>query len=164
MPNVISDSSCLIALDNIGMVFILKDLYEKIYITEEVYNEFGQCVEDWIEIKPVENKNYLVLLNQLVDLGEASTIALSLELTDSLMILDDKKARTVANHLNLKFTCLLGIILKAKQQEIIPCVSEVLNKLKLVNFRISKAIENEVLRLANENKFFKDNPNMNWGE
>jgi len=86
----------------------------------------------------------------LVDLGEASTIALSLELTDNLMILDDKKARTLANNLNFKFTGLLGVILKAKQQEIIPSVLEVLNKLKSVNFRISDAIENEVLRLANE--------------
>ncbi len=150
MPNIISDSSCLIALDNIGMISILKDLYEKIYITEEVYSEFGQSIENWIEIKPVENKNYLRILNQLVDLGEASTIALSLELTDNLMILDDKKARTVANNLNLKFTGLLGVILKAKQQEIIPSVLEVLNKLKSVNFRISDAIENEVLRLADE--------------
>jgi predicted nucleic acid-binding protein len=39
MPNIISDSSCLIALDNIGLISILKDLYEKIYITEEVYSE-----------------------------------------------------------------------------------------------------------------------------
>jgi predicted nucleic acid-binding protein len=86
----------------------------------------------------------------LVDLGEASTIALSLELTDNLMILDDKKSRTVANNLNLKFTGLLGVILKAKQQEIIPSVSHLLSRLKSVNFRISEVIENEVLRLANE--------------
>ncbi len=150
MPKIISDASCLIALDNIGLISILKELYEKIYITQEVYSEFGQSIEDWIEIKSVENKNYVLLLNQLVDLGEASTIALSLELTDNLMILDDKKARSLANNLNLKFTGLLGVILKAKQQEIIPSVLEVLNKLKSVNFRISDAIENEVLRLADE--------------
>jgi predicted nucleic acid-binding protein len=150
MPNVISDSSCLIALDNIGMISILKDLYENIYITPEVYSEFGQSIEDWIEIKPVENKNYVLLLNQLVDLGEASTIALSLELIDNLMILDDKKARTVANNLNLKFTGLLGVILKAKQQQIISSVSDILNKLKSVNFRISDATESEILRLASE--------------
>ena len=150
MPNVISDSSCLIALDNIGMISILKDLYENIYITPQVHSEFGQSIEDWIEIKPVENKNYVLILNQLVDLGEASTIALSLELTDNLMILDDKKARTVANNLNLKFTGLLGVILKAKQQQIISSVSDILNKLKSVNFRISDATESEILRLASE--------------
>jgi len=150
MPNVISDSSCLIALDNIDMISILRELYGKIYLTEEVYHEFSKSVEDWIEIKPVSNKHYIQILNQSVDLGESSTIALSLELTDSLMILDDLKARKLANGLNLKFTGLLGVILKAKQEGVIQSVSEVLNKLKAVNFRISQAIENEVLRLANE--------------
>jgi len=150
MPNVISNSSCLIAPDNIDMVSILRKLYGKIYLTGEVYHEFGRSVEDWIEIKQVSNKHYIQILNQSVDLGESSTIALSLELTDSLMILDDFKARKLANGLNLKFTGLLGVILKAKQEGVIQSVSEVLNKLKAVNFRISQAIENEVLRLANE--------------
>ena len=44
MPKIISDASCLIALDNIGLISILKELYEKIYITQEVYSEFGQSI------------------------------------------------------------------------------------------------------------------------
>ena len=42
MPNVISNSSGLIALDDFDRVFILKELYGTIYITEEVYHEFGK--------------------------------------------------------------------------------------------------------------------------
>jgi len=125
MPNVIVDASGLIVLDNIDLTFILKALYGKIHITEEVYHEFGKEVEIWFEIQSVANKNYLKLLNTLIDLGEASTIALALEMEDSLMILDDLKARKVATELNLKFTGLLGVILKAKQPGIIPSVSEV---------------------------------------
>ncbi len=150
MPNVISDASGLIVLDNIDMTLILKALYGKIHITEEVYREFGKEVETWLEIQPVANKNYLKMLNTLIDLGEASTIALALEMEDSLMILDDLKARKVATKLNLKFTGLLGVILKAKQQGIIPSVSETLMKLKAVNFRMSPAIVQEVLKLAQE--------------
>jgi len=66
------------------------------------------------------------------------------------MILDDLKARQVAKNLNLKFTGLLGIILKAKQKGIVSSVKDVTNKLKSVNFRISQAMENEILRLADE--------------
>jgi predicted nucleic acid-binding protein len=150
MPNVISDTSGLIVLDNIDMIFILKALYGKIYLTEEVFHEFGKEVESWFEIQPVANKNYLKMLNTLIDLGEASTIALALEMEDSLMILDDLKARKVATQLNLKFTGLLGVILKAKQQGIIPSVSETLMRLKAVNFRMSPAIVQEVLKLAQE--------------
>ncbi len=150
MPNVISDSSGLIVLDNIHMTFILKALYGKIHITEEVYHEFGKEVESWFEIQSVTNQNYLKMLNTLVDLGEASTIALALEMENSLMILDDLKARKVATQLNLKFTGLLGVLLKAKQQGIIPSIAETLMKLKAVNFRMSPAIVQEVLRLAQE--------------
>jgi len=150
MPEIISDSSCLIALDNIGMLFILEKLYGKIYITEEVLNEFGKPVENWIEIKQVRNKNYIQIIKNFIDLGESSTIALSFEVKNSLMILDDLKARKFAESLNLKFTGLFGIILKAEQKEIIHSVRDVINKLKSVNFRISKNMEYEILRLSNE--------------
>ena len=115
MPDVICDSSCLIALDNIGMLFILQELYGKIYISEEVFSEFGKNIEGWIEIQHVEDRNYVGILNNLIDSGEASTIALSFQFEDSLMILDDLKARKLAENLHLKFTGLLGALLKAKQ-------------------------------------------------
>ena len=150
MPNVISDSSCLIALDNIGMLHILQELYSQIFISEEVLDEFGKRVEGWIVIKRVKNQNYVQMLSNLVDLGEASTIALSFEIEDSLIILDDQKARKLAENLHLKFTGLLGILLKAKHQGIINSVGEILFKLKSVNFRISEKMEYTILQLANE--------------
>ncbi len=150
MPNVISNTSCLIALDNIGMLFILKDLYGKVYISKDVSNEFGKSLMDWFAIKYVINRDYMRILENLIDLGEASTIALSLEIENSLMILDDLRARKLAKNLKLNFTGPLGVILRAKQEGTIDSVKEVLLKLKSANFRISKTIEDEVLRLAEE--------------
>ncbi|QTA81619.1 DUF3368 [Desulfonema limicola] len=150
MPDIISNTSCLIALDNIGMLFILKKLYGKIHIAEEVYNEFGKSVEDWVTVRQVKDKNYLKILNNIVDLGESGTIALSMEFQDSLMILDDLKARKLAENLDLKFTGLFGVILKAKDKGIITSVRDVINKLKAANFRISEKMEKEVIRLAKE--------------
>ena len=150
MPNVISDSSCLIALDNIDMLFVLRALYGKIYVTEEVSDEFGKGLEDWVEIRQIKDRNCMRILNSLIDPGEASTIALSLEIQDSLMILDDRKARKVARNLDAKFTGLLGVILRAKQERVIHSAKEALDKLRSAKFRISKAVEEKVLRLANE--------------
>ena len=150
MPNIISNTSCLIALDNIGMINILKNLYGKIVISTEVSHEFGKHVEDWIKIKQVKDRNYLKILNTLVDLGEASTIALALEFNNALTILDDSKARKLAKNLKVKYTGLLGVLLKAKDKNVISSVKEVLFKLKSDNFFISLSIEKEVLRLANE--------------
>jgi len=150
MPDIISNTSCLIALDNIGMLFILKKLYGKIYIAEEVFNEFGKSVEDWIAVRQVKDKNYVKILSNIVDPGESGTIALSLEFQDSLMILDDLKARKLAENLNLKFTGLFGVILKAKERGIVTSVRDVLHKLRSANFRISEKMEKEVIRLAKE--------------
>jgi|WetSurMetagenome_2_1015567.scaffolds.fasta_scaffold26032_3 predicted nucleic acid-binding protein len=150
-PKVISNSSCLIALDNINMLFILKEKYGKIIIREEVLYEFQKPIENWIEVKPVQNRNYLKVLSNIVDLGEASTIALSLELPEHLMILDDLKARKLAHNMKLPFTGLLGVIAKSKQMGIISSAEEVLSKLKSVNFRISPAMHEETLQLAGEN-------------
>ena len=150
MPDVICNSSCLIALDNIAMAPLLQSVYGHIAITEEVRNEFGKEPEKWIEIKRVTDRVALAVLETQVDLGEASTIALGLEIQNSLLILDDLKARKLANQLHLKYTGLLGILVKAKRQGILPSVRDVLRQLRSVNFRISVAMEQEILRLAQE--------------
>lgn len=150
MPDVICNSSCLIALDNIGKVSLLRDLYGVISITTEVLNEFGKSVETWIHVTTVTNQQQLQVLHTLVDLGEASTIALALEYPNSVMILDDQKARKLAAHLHLKFTGLLGILVKAKQLGFIQSVGEILQQLKAVNFRVAPAMEIEIMRLAEE--------------
>ncbi len=124
-PSIISNSSCLIALDNIGMIIILKELYGKIYITREVAQEVGIDFEKWVEIKSVKDQNCLKSLSNIVDFGEASTIALSLEFSLNTMILDDLKARRLAERLNLDFTGLLGVLLKAKKQGVIDSVHKI---------------------------------------
>lgn len=151
MPKIISNTSCLIVLDNIDALTILQKLYQNIYLTEEVAQEFGKPLESWMTVVTVKDKNYLRILNASVDLGEASTIALALQMQeDNVMILDDLKARKLAKQLQLKFTGLLGILLKAKQQHVISSVADIFTQLKNANFRVSEKLEKEVLRLAGE--------------
>jgi len=131
MPKIISNTSCLILLDNINALDILQKLYQNIYLTEEVAQEYGKPLETWMNVVTVKDKNYLRILNTSVDLGEASTIALALQMQeDNVMILDDLKARKLAKQLQLKFTGLLGILLKAKQQHIISSATDIFTQLK----------------------------------
>ena len=151
MPEIISNTSCLIILDNIDRLDILQKLYQTIHLTEEVAQEFGKPLANWMMVDVVQDKNYLRILNASVDLGEASTIALAVQMPgDSVMILDDLKARKLAKQLDLKYTGLLGILLKAKQQNIIASVSDILAQFRQVNFRFSEKLEAEVLKLAGE--------------
>ena len=146
MPNIISNTSCLIVLDNIGMLDVLKELYGKVFITEEVSKEFGKTVPDWIEVRKVSDNKYLKLMKNFVDLGEASTIALAVETDDIVIILDNLKARKLAQKLNLKITGTIGVLAKARKRNIITSTQEVLNKLRNEGFRISDEIEKEFLK------------------
>ena len=146
MPNIISNTSCLIVLDNIGMLGVLKELYGKVFITEEVSKEFGKTVPDWIEVRKVSDNKYLKLMKNFVDLGEASTIALAVETDDIVIILDDLKARKLGQKLNLKITGTIGVLIKARKRNIITSTQEVLNRLRNEGFRISDEIEKEFLK------------------
>ena len=146
MPKYISNTSCLIVLDNIDTLFILKELYDSIIITKEVSEEFGKAAPGWIDVREVKDKKYLKLMKNFVDLGEASTIALALEIEDNVVILDDLKARKLAKKLNMKMTGTLGVIINAKKRNIISSTKEVLDKLKNTGFRISNELEKELLK------------------
>jgi predicted nucleic acid-binding protein len=75
---------------------------------------------------------------------------LAAEFDDVLLLLDDLKARKLAAQLMFKTTGTLGIIHKAKQLSFIPKVKPLIDKLLLTNFRISKDVVNEILRLNGE--------------
>ena len=76
---IISDTSCLIALSNIGLLSVLRDLYQEILITQEVKDEFGEKLPDWIKVLKVKNVEKQREIAKELDKGEASSIALALE-------------------------------------------------------------------------------------
>jgi len=147
---IISDTSCFIILTNIGELHLLQKLYSKITTTVEIATEFGEPLPEWVEILSVKSKDTQRLLEMQIDKGESSAIALALEISDSLLILDDIKARKVATQLGLSITGTLGIIIKAKLEGIIPSVIPILNKIKQTDFRLSNEVELQVLKAAME--------------
>ncbi len=64
---VISDTSCLIILSKIGCLHILQSLFGEILITEEIRNEFGKTLPDWIVVKKAASHEIekILLLNML---------------------------------------------------------------------------------------------------
>jgi predicted nucleic acid-binding protein len=147
---VIADTSCLILLDKIGELSLLKKIYNSVSTTIEVAKEFSDKLPEWIIIEVVEDKKYQESLETQVDLGEASAIALAKETEGALLLLDDLKARKLATKLHLNFTGTLGVIHKAKQVGAIKKVKPLILKLEATNFRISENIVNELLRINGE--------------
>lgn len=148
---IISDTSCLILLEKINELDILRQMFGKILITHEIAVEYDLTLPPWIEITKPKNNKFKLGLENSIDLGEASAIALALELENSLLIIDDLKGRKVAEFYGLKITGTLGILISAKLNGLIPSIKPILNKIKSTNFRISLALENEILVKCGEN-------------
>jgi len=151
MPSiVISDTSSLILFDKIGEIELLAKVYDSVVTTPQIANEFGKLLPKWISIVEVKDEKYLEFLEIQVDIGEASAMALAKEIDNSILLLDDMKARKLAGKLNLKFTGTLGVIHKAKQLGIVDKIKPLIEMLLNTNFRISVDIISELLKLNNE--------------
>jgi len=147
---IIADTSCFITLSNIGELNLLRLLYKKIVTTTEIAQEYGESLPDWVEVVVVSDKAKQELLEMQVDKGEASAITLALESENPFLIIDDYKARKLANNLKLNHTGTIGVIIAAKQKGIIKSIKPILGKIKETNFRISIDLEFQALLLSNE--------------
>lgn len=147
---IISDTSCFIILSNIGELDILHQVYGQIITTMEIANEYGETLPDWVEIVNAVDKSKQQLLEMQIDKGESSAIALALETPNSMIILDDQKARRIAEKLGIAYTGTIGVIIKAKLLGIIPSIKPILEKIKQTDFRLSADIEIQALKESKE--------------
>lgn len=151
MPSlIIADASCFILLSKIGELQLLKEVYGQIITTPTIVEEFGETLPTWVQVLAAADNYRLQLLEMQLDRGESSAIALALERPGSTLIIDDYKARKIAERLGLKLTGTLGVILKAKANGVIPAITPLLEKIKHTNFRLSAELEAQALRAANE--------------
>jgi predicted nucleic acid-binding protein len=151
MPKtIISDASCLILLDKIAQLELLHRLFGTIITTSEIAMEFGQPLPEWVQIKVPADKNYQNIIENSLDKGEASAIALAVEFEDCLLIIDDLKGRKFAQQLGLTITGTMGVIVDAKLSGFIESVRPLLEQIRETNFRLSERIEQIILKNAGE--------------
>ena len=147
MPRIIiADTSCLILLQKIGELDILKKVFGKVFVTSTVSSEFGKDLPEWIERK--EPRNSLQQpLDVFLDAGEASAIALALEEDSPLLVIDELKGRKIARELKIDYTGTLGVIGAAKTKGEIASVKPIIDKIRNTNFRVSEILLKKILAL-----------------
>ena len=147
---IISDTSCIILLHKINEIELLHKFNKTVCITSVIKAEFNYPIPPWIEIKDPTDKQYSKILALELDEGETSAIALSLEIDDSILLIDDLKGRRIAEKLKLRYSGTFGLILRAKQEGIIGEIKPIIEKIKKTNFRFSEILLKSVLEQAGE--------------
>lgn len=145
---IVSDSTCLIALERIGSVEILPALFGSILIPPVVQREFGISIP-WLMVTELTDPSVAVTLKMIVDDGEAEAIALARQ-HNCRIITDDRRARSVARQYGLDIVGTVGILVLAKQRGIVSSIRPLLTKLEHIGFYFSTALREEVLHLAEE--------------
>lgn len=145
---IVSDSTCLIALERIGNVEILSALFGSIIIPPVVQREFGISVP-WLNVTQLSDPSLAVTLKMIIDDGEAEAIALARE-HNCRIITDDRRARSAARHYGLDVVGTVGILVLAKQRGVVSSIRPLLTSLENVGFYFSTSLWEEALHLAEE--------------
>jgi predicted nucleic acid-binding protein len=159
---VVSDTSPLCNLALIDHLWLLEAIYQTVIIPTLVADELAAANPpaipailqlDWIQ---TQSPTDVTIANQLqrdrgLDAGEANAIALALELKADDLLMDERLGRREARQLGLSIIGILGILVTAKQRNLIPQVQPVMDALiHQASFRVSPQLYQRVLTLANE--------------
>jgi uncharacterized protein len=99
----------------------------------------------------VHDRAIVEALSNELDIGEAETIALAVEMQAEQVLIDERLGRLVAFRLNLRYTGILEILVEAKGQSLIAEVKPLLNALiNQAGFWIATPLYNSVLQLVDE--------------
>ncbi len=144
MRKVVSNTTPLIALADIGHLDLLQKLYGEILIPEAVLNEIktepAKTVvnnSSWIKVKKIKKNDEKSLFRAKLHAGEVE-----------VMILADETAK----FLGMTVTGTLGILIRAKREGYIPAVRPLLDALMTDGLYISDVVRDYVLEAAGEGK------------
>ena len=149
---IIADTSCLILLTKIGELGLLQKFNRSIVVTPTILWEFKDSLPPWVQVLSPTYEKYQEILQFELDDGEASAIALAIEIDESTLLIDDLKGRKVAEKLKLNYSGTFGLILRAKQEGFIESIIPILAKVRATNFRFSDKLFETLIELAGEEK------------
>lgn len=159
---VVSNTSPLSNLAVIGEIGILQKIYPKVLIPPAVHSELicfdeiqsiiSNLVETgWLEVQTPENIQLTQTLNQLLDPGEAAAIALAVDTMADRLLIDERIGRSIASQYNIKIRGILGLLVNAKSQGLIPAIRPLLDRLiGEAGFRVGQTLYDRILQESGE--------------
>jgi len=157
----VSNTTPILSLYKIGQLTLLQSLFGHVIVSKAVHDEIAvsgkgkqghEAVDtaSYIQIKEVQNVLAVNLLRVQLDYGEAETIVLAKELGADVLLLDEKKARRIAQANAQPVIGTIGVLQAAKDKGLIPDMKTPLDSLIANGIWIDKSLYQLVLRNNNE--------------
>ncbi len=157
MKVVIADTGVIISLIHIGKLDLIENVFGEYYIANAVWVELNnydnpgfdrsKLAEIESKVRPIHSKNYL---SMVMDYGEAESVVLYEEIKADYLLIDDSKARAIAESVDINCIGTLGLLLKAKQKKLISELKPVFAEFLEVGRYFSKNLLNSILSQIGE--------------
>jgi len=143
---IIANSGPIISFARADYLYLLKETVKELIIPNAVFEDIvvkgrgkpgAEAVKEavWIKRKEAKDKNKVGKLSERLGEGESEAIVLAQEL-ESILLIDDSKARKEAESIGVECIGTLRILKEAKEMGLIERVKPVLDRLRDSGLRI----------------------------
>jgi uncharacterized protein len=155
---IVADSSALIALATCDALHLLLEVYDDVKVPEAVYMETvspekpqSDILASFLTGRVVQvDTSRSVLAAGGLGRGEIEAMTLYKQLSADLLLIDDQRARLIAEHNQIQCIGALGFLLIAKQEGKLNKVTPYVQKLRNSSLYYGDALLDKVLELAGE--------------
>ncbi len=151
---VVSDTTAITSLLAIGRAELLRQIFGEVLIPGAVLRELTLVhseVPDFLRVCEVTDGDAVRRIAAVLDAGEAEAIVLAEELAADFLLIDEADGRAIATQRGLPIIGLVGVLVRAKREGIIPMIGPILHDLVTIGeFWVSAEIRNRALADAGE--------------
>ena len=157
MKLVVADTGALISLVLVGHIDLIEKVFGDFYIANAVWEElqdyenaeFDKSVLPYLgkRVVKIKSRNHLSVI---MDYGESESVILYEELNADYLLIDDNKARIVAESLDVDCIGSIGLLVKAKQIGLISDLRSIFEKWIEEERYFSRKLLNKILLQTGE--------------
>ena len=123
-PLAVADSACLIGLERIARLDLVSAQFTTVLAPPAVLAEFGLPLP-WLRLGTPRNTTLITALRLQLEAGESEAIALAAESPGAEIVLDDRKARRIAEEMGLPIVGTVGLLLRGKKHGLIATIKPI---------------------------------------
>lgn len=159
--SVVSNTGPLIALAKVDALALLKSLFGEVKIAPAVYLELfaktgpeiprlHAAFQDFLTTVPLPPMDTsLEAATQHLGAGEQQAVLLA-HSENTLLLIDDRQGRSAARSLNLSVSGTVGVLIEAKQNNLIPQILPLLEQIRQNGYWLSDALLMTAANLTGE--------------